>query len=514
MKTNFKRFAPFSLYFAGLFALVAIILFILQGSFTLPVQISLGLILISVALAVLLNPQKAREIFTGRQARYGSNVLIAFIAFLGIVVALNFIVNENSVRWDLTEDKEHSLAPETIKVLKSLQSPVQANAFFTASYPSETTANILDSFKFNSNGMFDYRFINPDSEPILAQQAGITQDGSVVITMDGRSEILTYSTEQIVASALVRLSNPGERTVYFLTGHGEFDTTSIGDAGLSQIVTTLESKNYTVKTLNLLTNPTIPTDALSVVVAGNNQNLNETELQVLKNYQDAGGALVIWSTPKILTDIGESTESLANYLSTNWGIALGNDMIVDLNIDPPIIAYGATYAQHPITDNMTTLATLFPRARSVTSPGSPENVNLTLLISTAENSWAETEMSSLENNQVSPDEGKDLLGPVPLAYAGENSNTGARIVVVGNAEFATNAFYSQYGNLDMAINMIDWASAQDNLLNLTSKQSTTRSLITPTVTTQNLLLLVSVILLPGIVLVIGVVVWVQRRKRG
>jgi ABC-type uncharacterized transport system involved in gliding motility auxiliary subunit len=514
MKVNRNRLALYSLYLSGLAIIVAIVLFIIQGSLKLEAQVLLGLSLIGVALSVLLNPQKVRKLLARRQARYGSNVLIAFVAFLGIVVALNYIVNHNTVRWDLTEDKEHSLAPETLDVLKSLKSQVQANAFFTASYPSETTANLLDSFKFNSNGKFDYKFINPDSDPILAQEAGITQDGSVVLTLDGRSETLTYATEQNVASALVRLSNPGERTIYFLTGHGEYDITSTQDSGLSQVVATLKSKNYTVKTINLLATPVIPSDALSIIIAGNIQDLSVSEIEAIKTYQDSGGALIVWSTPKVLTKIEETNEGFENFLSTYWGISLGNDMIVDLNIDPPIIAYGSTYGKHPITENLATLATLFPRAHSVTALNALDNISLTLLVSTGENSWAETEISSIENNQVSPDADKDIIGPVPLAFAGENSVTDSKIVVVGNAEFAANAFYSQYGNLDLAINMIDWASDQDNLLNLTAKQSTTRTLVSPTVTIQNLLLLVSVILLPGIVLIIGVVVWVQRRKRG
>lgn len=512
--SKYKRIAPFGLYLSALAALAAIAFFIFQRAFTLPIQICLGLVVAGLALAVLLDPQKAREFLTGRQARYGSNIVISLIAFLGIVVALNILISKNTVRWDLTEDKEHTLAPETLEILASLKSPVQVNAFFTATYPSESTATLLDNFKFNSKGMLDFKFINPDTEPILAQQAGITRDGSLVISMGGLSEILTYPTEQSLASALIRLSNPGERVIYFVSGHGELDFLSSEDAGLSQVASALQEKNYTVKSLNLLSTPAIPPDALCLIIAGPNRNLAENEISLLKSYQDAGGSVVVWSKPKILTEIGQDEETLAAYISSNWGLQLGDDMIVDLNIDPPIIAYGASYGKHPITENISTTATLFPRARSLTPAGSPENVTLTPLVSTSENSWAETELNGLDNNQVSPDAEKDLIGPVTLAYAGENNISGARIVVVGNVEFASNAFYAQYGNLDLAVNIIDWAAAQENLLNLTSKQSTIRTLVTPTVTLRNILLLVSVIILPGSILITGFITWAHRKKRG
>ena len=168
--------------------------------------------------------------------------------------------------------------------------------------------------------------------------------------------------------------------------------------------------------------------------------MNNLEIQAIQTYQDIGGSLVVWATPKILTNIISSPEALADYLSEKWGITLGLDMIVDLNIsNQPYLAYSTTYGQHPIVDKLGTLATLFPYARSVTTSGNPEDISLALLVSTSENAWAETELTGAGNNQVSPDEGKDLIGPVSLAYAGINNSTSARIVVVGNAEFATNA---------------------------------------------------------------------------
>lgn len=514
MRGKYERFAPLGLYLSLAAAVAALVIYILQRSFALPLQICLGLIILGLAASVLLAPRKAKEFFTGRQARYGSNVLVSFLAILGIVVVLNVLANNNSKRWDITADKEHSLAPETLDILSKLSSPVKAQAFYTANMSSETASTLLESFKYNSNGKFTYQFINPDTDPVTAQQAGITRDGTVVLVMDGRSEQLTYIDEQALSSALVRLSNPGQRVIYFTTGHGEFDTALSDDTGLSSLKTALEAKNYTVKTVNLLTTPSIPSDALTVIVPGYQKGFSDAEIAALKAYQDTGGSLVVWSTPPLLQQLNGSTDLLAGYLNQTWGLVLGNNLVVDLNVNPPSVAYGASYGDHAITSKLGTMATLFPRAQSVTAPTTPADVTTTLLISTSQNSWAETDMASIQNNQVSPDQNSDLLGPVPLAYAGTNNTNNARIVVIGNAEFATNSVISKYGNLDLAVNSIDWAARQDNLINLTPKATTTRSLITPTNTMINLLLLGSVIVLPGSILVAGIIVWIKRRKRG
>lgn len=514
MYNKYERFAPLGLYLSLAAALAALVIYILQRSLTLPLQICLGLIVLGLAASALLAPRKTKEFFTGRQARYGSNVLVSFLAVLGIVVVLNVIANNNSMRWDLTADKEHSLSPETLDILSKLTKPVEAQAFYTSNMSSKTASTLLESFKYNSNGKFSYQFINPDTDPVTAQQAGITRDGTVVLTMDGRSEQLTFIDEQALASALVRLSNPGQRVIYFTTGHGELDTAGSDDNGLSSLKTALEGKNYTVKTLNLLTVSSIPSDALAVIVPGYKKGFSDAEISALKAYQNAGGSLIIWSTPPLLQQMDGTVDLLAGYLNEAWGLILGNNLIVDLNVNPPSVAYGASYGNHAITSKLGTMATLFPRAQSVTAPTTPSDVTVTLLVSTSQNSWAETDMTSIQNNQVSPDKNTDLLGPVSLAYAGTNNVTNARIVVIGNAEFASNSVINQYGNLDLAVNSIDWAARQDNLINLTPKATTTRSLITPTNTMINLLLLGSVIVLPGSILVAGIIVWIKRRRRG
>jgi len=56
---------------------------------------------------------------------------------------------------------------------------------------------------------------------------------------------------------------------------------------------TLENKNYTVKTLNLLADNRIPDDAKAVIIAGPMQPLSPAEVGLLNKYAQQGGALII-----------------------------------------------------------------------------------------------------------------------------------------------------------------------------------------------------------------------------
>src|SRR4030043_328365 len=131
MKPEWRRFAVFGLYLALLAAVVAAVLYIIQREWNLYLQISLAIILLGLGIFALLDPQRVRTALSGRQAKYGSNALVLTIACVGILVVINYLVFQNSKRWDLTEDQKFTLAPETLETLKSLPETVQAKAFFT-----------------------------------------------------------------------------------------------------------------------------------------------------------------------------------------------------------------------------------------------------------------------------------------------------------------------------------------------------------------------------------------------
>ena len=246
MNNNWRRFAPFGLYLAGLAVLASGGLYIVQRQWNLPLQISLGLIVIGLAVFAILDPGRVRTMLTGRQARYGSNALVLSIAFVGILIVINFLVVQNPKRWDLTADKQFTLAPETITILQQLPDKVEAQAFFSPQTDPTTATKLLDQYKFNSKGKFDYKFIDPVSNPVAAQQARITQDGTIVLSMGGHQELVTTVSEQEITGALVRLINPETSTIYFLTGHGEK-----GSADYSQFNQELE-KLYQVLQASLL----------------------------------------------------------------------------------------------------------------------------------------------------------------------------------------------------------------------------------------------------------------------
>jgi ABC-type uncharacterized transport system involved in gliding motility auxiliary subunit len=502
---------------------VALGLYIVQHQWNLYLQISLGLFIIGLAVYVVLDPDSVRRWLTGRQVRYGSNTLILTIAFLGILVVVNYLGYTNTKHWDLTADQSNTLAKETVDVLKSLPDKVVAKAFFTSSSAlassKDSAQSLLDQYVYDGGGKFQYEFIDPNKDVVAAQDAGITKDGTIVLYMGEAKQPVASITETDLTGALIRLMNPGTHVIYFLTGHGEDPISGSSDQSYTQLANDLTAKNYTVTTLNLLATGKIPEDASVVVVDGPKKPLTDAEVTLLNTYISNGGSVVIMEDPTIDTQFGDAPDPLATDLAETYGIVLGDNVVMDAYgyqaFQNPFFAVGYQYASHAITQQMSTMGTGFQGARSVSADDAiGTDYSKTQLIFTVDQSWGETDFTSIQNNSVTFDEGADMVGPIPLAVVATGTNNNSRLVVFGDSDFATNAYYGFYGNSDMIVNSIDWAAKEEELISLTPKTTVTRTLNQPKSYTMGLILLGSLVVLPGIVLVAGVGSWLGRRRQG
>jgi ABC-type uncharacterized transport system involved in gliding motility auxiliary subunit len=530
-KKSSTRYAVIGLIVALLGCIATGILLLVKGSIALKlytpadpntiniaVSISATILVLGLAAYALLNPEGTRRFFTGRHARYGSNSLVMSLAFLGILIVVNLLAFQNPLTRDLTADKTHTLAPESIRAMAALPAKVTAIAFFSTQTPTDTAQTLLSNFKANGKGKFDFRFVDPNSDPLLARQYGVTGDGKIVLTMGKAAETAASADEQLIDQALIRLISPETRVIYFLTGHGEPDINGTDTTALSRARQTLESKNYTVKTLNLAASNKIPVDAKAIVVGGPMSPLLDQEVTLLKAYVDKGGSLIVMEDPTVFTNFGTNPDPLAAYLKTDWGITLDNDVVIDLTSNQPLNAIAASLSStSPITQHMTVVSIL-PQSRSLTlATKVPQNVTLIPIASTSpqSQSWGETNLTLITGNApISFNQATDIPGPLTLAASGENATTGGHVVVFGNSIYATDKAFDAYGNGTIFTNSVDWAAQEKNLIQITPHQPVARTFNAPTQLQLILIILSSVFLIPILILAAGVSTWLARRRQG
>src|SRR5262245_37067537 len=330
-----------------------------------------------------------------RTARYGLNTAVAVLLLLGVVGFVEAVSYRHNARLDLTENKRHSLSPQTIQLLRDLKTDVNAMAFFRSDQPNKRGAeDLLKQYQSYAGNKLTYRMVDPDREPGLARRYAVESYGTVVLETKDRSEKVTDAEEEKLTNGLVKLTRQGKRAVYVVQGHGEHELTSTDRPGFSEAKKAMEGANYEVKPLVLARSAQIPDDAAVLILAGPRTELLPPELAALDGYLGRGGKLLVMADPVILS--GSPADPMKDFLG-RYGFTIGNDLIIELNpigrlfgIGPevPIIQQ---YDSHPITRDMGGISTLFPLTRSVeTAKTPPTGPNLSTLAKTSPDSWAET----------------------------------------------------------------------------------------------------------------------------
>jgi ABC-type uncharacterized transport system involved in gliding motility auxiliary subunit len=508
-----RRLAPGAFILAGVVLLATAGWVIVNRQFDVYIKVGLAVTVGLAALGVLLDPERIRAAFTGRQARYGSNAVLVSLAFTGILVVVTYLAITNTQQLDLTEDQAYTLTTESQLVLSELQQPVTLLGFYTpeSSSSRDYVRPLLDQYQRAGGDKVSYQFIDPRSDPISADRYGVTRDAMIVVVMGEASEVTASATEVEITGAIVRLSNPEERKVYFLTGHGEHEMDGTDDLGYSDVRDALQAKNYKVATLNLVGASTVPADARAVVIAGPTIDLPEAEVQILRDYAARGGSLIVLLEPAIATKV-TAKDALVPYLASDWGVEARVDLVVDQRSNLPLTAVAQKYASHAITERLSNQVSYFPSARSL-APVEGAQTSTTELVLTGSDSWGKSNQESIRAGSLDYVPEEDTLGPLTVAMVAENSTTQARLVVVGDSDFAANADYYSYANGDLLVNSIDWAAHQDALISLTPKQSTPRYVAPPTTQVVGLIFLLTVLVIPGAVIAAGVYVWLRRRRQ-
>ena len=488
------------------------IAYLLNPIWVFEAQLGSGLGLILLLGAMLLRPEVVRSAVTGRSAKYGSNAVIMSLAFMGILGLINFLSFKKNHEYDLTETGDFTLSEQTIQILGKLDQPVQVMGFFQAADPRFTLAkDYLDRYAQHTQYL-TYEFHDPNVEPALAQSFELSNYGLVFVSGDKHYETATVD-EQTLTSGLIRVTGEVQKVVYFITGHGERNLDDTTPEGYSAVKQALERENYVVNSINLSTiTTTVPADAAVLILAGASHELFEAESQLVASWLTGGGKLMVMADPLQPAPL---TATLQTY-----GLAFGNDFAVDVSnsavtLAPEGLAQQLTtpmisqYPFHEITRDLNGFQSFFPFARSVAiaSADAPAT-SVTPLLTTSPNSWAETDLAS---TQIEYHEGIDQSGPINIGAAAEDSDSGMRLVVLGNSSFAANQSISpQVANLDLFMNAVNWLAEEEELISIRPKEPTDRRVfLTPM--QNNLTLLTTLIVIPLAVFAAGIVVWWNRR---
>jgi ABC-type uncharacterized transport system involved in gliding motility auxiliary subunit len=488
--------------------------------------LSLGLLVGGLGLLVVglsLSDYGRDRFWSQRSTEAGANALISTLAVLLILGLINFLAVRYNSRVDLTENQLFTLAPQSQQVVQSLASPAQV-VIFDAN-PNPQDRQLLESYR-QAGDRFSFEYVNPYDDPKRAQEFGATQAGAVFLKQGDQQrqlQVLSPSdrlSERTLTNALDQLTRTSSLRAYFTQGHQEFPIDG-SKTGLEQAANALKQKGFTVEPLDLAQTSTVPEDANVVIVAGPAAEFFDNEVKALSTYLEGGGSLLLMIDPRTSPNLDSLLDS--------WGVSLDNRIVLDTSGSGQLVGLGPAaplvtdYGDHPITRGFGTGRSFFPLVRPINLE-TIAGVTAEPILRSNPQSRAEalSSQGELQFNQDAAPNGPYTLGVALSRSAGngtppsvdkEDQPTGpqARLVVIGNATFATDGLFEQQLNGDVFLNAVSWLSQKDNsTLSIRPRQATNRRIVM-TVQQQIGLGVFALLVLPLVGLIIALLLWLKRR---
>ncbi len=468
------------------------------------------------------------------------------LLMLVLLAMLTAIAERAPVRTDLTSNRRFSLAPQTCQVLDALDRDVTLTAFYQRLDPRRKAAEDLLASLRDRSRRISYRIVDPDRHPALVKDLGVTVARTVVVQAGDRRRELLDPDEGALINAVFRVVSGEQPVVYFLSGHGERDIASRDRPGFAACDAALRRQGYIVRPLLLAERAEVPGDAAAVVLASPTRDPSPAELRALTAYVARGGSVLA------LVDPG-TPAGLADWLAS-YNVVVGEDFLVSADgaarqfgMDRQVLAV-LEYGPHEITRSLGGMFTFYPYAQSLRPRhGQVAGLTARTLVASGERSWSEHDLDSVRRRQPRFDEGVDEPGPFPVAVAVEidldrfrrratadtsvtsggdlavGADAGglapsvfrrertARLVVVGDADFASNAYINLYGDRDLLLNIVGWLAREETLVAVRARETLSQPVVLTT-TWKRWLAWGGVAGWPLAMTVLSVLVVVRRRR--
>jgi ABC-type uncharacterized transport system involved in gliding motility auxiliary subunit len=468
--------------------------------------------------------------------------------FVTLFAGLNYLAVNYAWRFDLTENRSHSLSPETQGYLKNLTKPVRVIVTLTEENENEDVvqayrdvSGLLREYVFatagNKPGKVTTEFIDVYQRRRDAEALGIDQPNTILVLCGDKKRIVRldelyqvkdqqksgFRGEQALTSAILDVSSPAKKKIYFLTGHGEMALDDVSpERGLSSLETELTARNFAVESLDLSMTKKIPDDAAVLVIAGPQGRFDAIEEELLRQYLSnrAGRVLALLAPgyPPGLDDLFYEWGVLADDVLIYDRSATGQSETGDL-ILPAL-------SDHPLTSALLgyKIPLRFGPSRSVRpDPGRTLDPNLvvTPLVATSENAWGERNY----RERVTPvyNAGVDLPGAPRLIVVTASERRPARqilptfsvpsgrLVAYGSADWIANGRLGVIGNLSFFLSAINWTADRDIDFNVPVRPIEKFQLALTQQQIQRLRFSL-IFALPGLAGLLGLIVYWTRRN--
>jgi len=436
--------------------------------------------------------------------------VLSLAAVVAVAVAVQAFAELVNRRLDLTAERRLSLSPYTLSVLDEVKEPLRVEIYYRRGDRSRAQ-ELLDLMRDHCR-LLTTELVDLDRNPGKAKDHGVDHYDRAVLSYRGRETVVPAGNEETLIGGIAKLLRDKPRVAYFAVGHHERGVAPGKDEDYGRAATLLKNEGFELRTISLVHDQKVPDDASVVIVAGPEVDLVESEIEKLDAYVRGGGAALVLidpvQVPKLEAWLGQQ------------GIVLRDDVVIDRENR----VYGSDgtnavvpfYREHEATRSLDIPAVL-GRARSVSvASGSDDDAekHASVIARTSKESFAASGAARTKAGDVTFDKERDRPGPIGIMAAATVGS--GRLVVIGDADFPSDAFLPLLGNKDLWVGTLGWLTAEHASGARPREQANRLGPVSPIFVSDQqarFIFLTAVVAQPLAIVVLGVAVVLARQRR-
>lgn len=462
----------------------------------------------------------------------GSYSVVLSVIFVVIIVVVNLIVDafpSTYTELDVSDQKLFSIGDQTKDFLKELDKDVTIYQIAQSGSEDEAVSKLLKKYEEASDHIkveTKDPVVNPKFTSEYTDEE--VSSNSLIIVCGDRSKVVDYNNiyessidyntysyttsgfdgEGQITSAISYVTSENLPVLYTLDGHGEksLDSTLQED---------IEKANIEIKSLNLLTEESVPEDADCLMINSPSTDISEDERDAIIEYLENGGKAMIFS------DYTEEPMDNFDAVLENYGVERVDGIVIEG--DAQHYAMQMPYYLLPDVSSAEAVSDFSSQGYFVLAPYAQgirqlDNVRDTLtiesLLTTSDEAYSKTDL----NTETLEKTDEDIDGPfdigVSITEEVDDDKT-TQIVYYSTANLMDSQINQMVagGNEQMITESLNWMCSTDeaSTISIPSK-SLEVSYLTVTAYDAAYWKICVMGLIPGVFLVVGFVVWLKRRK--
>lgn len=468
-----------------------------------------------------------------------AKTFIMIIVLFAIFIGINVIIQKLELQdIDITKNQLFTLSETSKKQVQNIEKEVK---IYLIGIIEQTSLVDLAKQYTNVNEKIQIEIIeNIESRADLKSKYNITEETQLIIFETNEAykilttdELYTYDyttyqqidiSEEKITNAIADLTKDIKPKIYFLTGHNEYSLAN----EITILNAYLTNELNDVEALDLLVTGKVPEDASLIVIGSPVKDFMNQEVEILTSYINAGGK-ILWMNDPTLT--GETFPNMQKILD-QFGVKFEDGIILEQ--DETKMALQAP--NYIIPNIATTTATkdiatdggiLFVNSTKISIVDDEKLEELSVIaeniLTSSNTSLFRTDIDDTSSYKISSDEeGSFILGAKLTKTLNKNEENSKQAVLyvisnnffvsdyevtIGNTKVSPITFYN---NKDYILNTIAELTENEDVISIRKDTG----VVTYTATeAQDNMIRIAITVFPALIIIIGIVVWMIRRKK-